>query len=60
MRRLVLPLAALAVVGIVVLGLTQTGGQKKAPDKLTLAEMQRSLQGAPAPLAAVYDKGNGP
>ena len=58
MRRLVLPLAALAVVGIVVLGLTQAGGQKKAPDKLTLAEMQRSLQGAPAPLAAVYDKGN--
>jgi thiol-disulfide isomerase/thioredoxin len=58
MRRLVLPVIALVVVGIVVLGLTQTGGQKKTPDKLTLAEMQRSLHGAPAPLAAVYRKGN--
>jgi len=58
MRRLVLPVIALVVVGIVVLGLTQTGGQKKTPDRLTLAEMQRSLQGAPAPLAAVYRRGN--
>ena len=58
MRRLVLPLIALVVVGIVVLGLTQTGGQKKTPDKLTLAEMQKSLAGAPPPLAAVYRKGN--
>ena len=58
MRRLVLPLAALVIVGIVVLGLTQTGGQSKAPDKLTLAEMQKSLQGAPPPLAAVYRQGN--
>ena len=58
MRRVLLPIAALAVVGIVVLGLTQTGGQKKGPHKLTLAEMQRSLQGAPPQLAAVYRKGN--
>ena len=47
MRRLVLPLVALVVVGIVVVGLTQAGGQKKPPDRLTLSEMQRSLQGAP-------------
>jgi cytochrome c biogenesis protein CcmG, thiol:disulfide interchange protein DsbE len=58
MRRIAIPLAALVVAGIVVLGLTQTGGQKKGPDKLSLAEMQRSLQGAPPPLAAVYRKGN--
>jgi cytochrome c biogenesis protein CcmG/thiol:disulfide interchange protein DsbE len=58
MRRRLLPLAAVVVVGIVVLGLTQTGGQKKPPDKLTLAQMQRSLQGAPPQLADVYRKGN--
>lgn len=44
--------------GIVVLGLTQTGGQKKAPDRLSLAQMQHALQGAPPQLAAVYRQGN--
>ena len=58
MRRLVLPIAAIVIVGIVVLGLTQTGGQKKSDTKLSLAEMQKSLAGAPAPLAAVYRRGN--
>jgi thiol-disulfide isomerase/thioredoxin len=58
MRRLAIPLAALVVVGIVVLGLTQTGGQKKGPQRLTLAQMRKSLQGAPPPLAAVYRRGN--
>jgi thiol-disulfide isomerase/thioredoxin len=58
MRRLVLPLIALVVVGIVVLGLTQTGGQSKPPERLTLEQMQRSLQGAPEPLAALYSKAN--
>jgi cytochrome c biogenesis protein CcmG/thiol:disulfide interchange protein DsbE len=58
MRRLAIPLAALVVVGIVVLGLTQTGGQKRGPDKLSLAEMQRALRGAPPQLATLYSKGN--
>ena len=58
MRRVVIPLAALAVAGIVVLGLTQTGGQKKAPDRLSLAQMRQALQGAPPQLAAVYRQGN--
>src|SRR5436189_6332118 len=58
MRRLVIPLAALAVIGIVVLGLTQTGGQKQTTGRLSLAEMQRTLQGAPPQLAAVYRQGN--
>ena len=58
MRRLVIPLAALVVAGIVVLGLTQTGGQKKAPDRLSLGQMRQALQGAPPQLAAVYRKGN--
>ncbi|MGG7380816.1 hypothetical protein ACQ7B2_19410, partial [Escherichia coli] len=49
---------AVVIVGIVVLGLTQTGGQKKSDTKLSLAEMQQSLKGAPAPLAAVYRRGN--
>jgi cytochrome c biogenesis protein CcmG/thiol:disulfide interchange protein DsbE len=58
MRRVAIPLAALAVAGIVVLGLTQTGGQKKGPQRLSLAQMQRALQGAPPPLAALYRRGN--
>jgi len=58
MRRFAIPLAALVVAGIVVLGLMQTGGQEKGPERLTLAEMQRALQGAPPQLAAVYSKGN--
>ena len=58
MRRLVIPLVALVVAGVVVLGLTQTGGQKKAPDRLSLAQMRQALQGAPPQLAAVYRQGN--
>jgi cytochrome c biogenesis protein CcmG, thiol:disulfide interchange protein DsbE len=58
MRRLAIPLAALVLAGIVVLGLTQTGGQKKGPDRLSLPQMQRSLQGAPPALAALYRRAN--
>jgi cytochrome c biogenesis protein CcmG, thiol:disulfide interchange protein DsbE len=58
MRRYAIPLVVLAVVAIFVIGLTQTGGQKSGPDRLTLAEMQHDLQGAPADLAAVYSRGN--
>jgi cytochrome c biogenesis protein CcmG, thiol:disulfide interchange protein DsbE len=58
MRRLAIPLAALVLVGVVVLGLSQTGGQKKAPAGLTLAQMRAALQGAPPQLAAVYRRAN--
>lgn len=58
MRRLAIPLAALAVVAIIVIGLTQTGGQKSGPDRLTLSEMQQDLQGAPPQLAALYSRAN--
>jgi thiol-disulfide isomerase/thioredoxin len=58
MRRLLIGLAALAVVGAVVLGLSQTGGQEKGPQKLSLAQMQAALKGAPPKLAAVYRQGN--
>jgi thiol-disulfide isomerase/thioredoxin len=58
MRRLAIPLAALVVVAIIVIGLTQTGGQKSGPDKLTLSEMRQDLQGAPPQLAALYRRAN--
>lgn len=58
MRRFVVPLAALAVVAIVVIGLTQTGGQTSAGSKLTLSEMRRDLRGAPPQLASLYSRGN--
>jgi thiol-disulfide isomerase/thioredoxin len=58
MRRFAIPLAALVVAGVVVLGLTQTGGQNKEPERLSLAQMQRALEGAPPPLAALYRRGN--
>jgi cytochrome c biogenesis protein CcmG/thiol:disulfide interchange protein DsbE len=54
MRRLALPLAGVVLVAIIVLGLTQAGGQKKAPSRLTLSQMHKALQGAPPELAAVY------
>jgi cytochrome c biogenesis protein CcmG/thiol:disulfide interchange protein DsbE len=58
MRRFAIPLAALAVVAIIVIGLTQTGGQKSGPDKLTLSEMRQDLRGAPPQLAALYSRAN--
>jgi thiol-disulfide isomerase/thioredoxin len=58
MRRLVIPLAAVALIGVVVLGLTQAGGNSKAPAKLTLAQMRKALEGAPPELAAVYRQEN--
>jgi thiol-disulfide isomerase/thioredoxin len=58
MRRIAIPIAALVVAGIVVLGLTQTGGQKEGLTRLSLADMRRSLDGAPPQLAAVYRRGN--
>jgi cytochrome c biogenesis protein CcmG, thiol:disulfide interchange protein DsbE len=58
MRRFALPLAVIAVAAIVVIGLTQAGGQKSGPQRLTLAQMQRDLQGAPPQLASLYSRGN--
>jgi cytochrome c biogenesis protein CcmG, thiol:disulfide interchange protein DsbE len=58
MRRIAIPLAAVALVAIVALGLSQTGGQKKEPPGLTLAQMRSALEGAAPPLAALYRQGN--
>ncbi len=57
-RRLLVPLAAVVVIAIVVLGLTQTGGQKSAPHKLSAAQQRHDLEGAPPQLAALYRHGN--
>lgn len=57
-RRLLLIVGVLAVAAIVVVGLTQTKGDNKAPEEghFDLAAAQRSLAGAPAPLAALHAK----
>lgn len=57
MRRAVTALAALALVGALVLGISQSGGGTDAtsdPRPFDLAEAQRRLAGAPAPLAALH------
>jgi len=59
MRRLVAIFAALALVALLVIGLTQAGsgdsGASSGPP-FDLAEAQRELAGAPAPLAALHDQ----
>ena len=60
MRRLLLPLALVAFAAVLVVGLVQAGGDE-APDRQqnpSLAEQQRALAGAPAPLARLYARGN--
>jgi thiol-disulfide isomerase/thioredoxin len=59
MRRLVAILAALALVALLVIGLTQAGsgdsGASSGPP-FDLAKAQRELAGAPAPLAGLHDQ----
>ena len=57
MRRLALPLAAVALVVVLVVGLLQAGGGNAEPTGPgpTLAETDRALAGAPAPLAALHE-----
>ena len=56
MRRLALPLAAVALVAVLVVGLVQAGGEDAEPagPGPTQAEASRALAGAPAPLAALH------
>jgi thiol-disulfide isomerase/thioredoxin len=56
MRRLLLLLAAVALVAVLVVGITQAqdDGAKPASPGLGKAEIDRALQGAPAPLAALH------
>jgi cytochrome c biogenesis protein CcmG, thiol:disulfide interchange protein DsbE len=57
MRRLVLLLAAIALVVVLVIGLTQAGGNsppEQAAPAFDVAQATRQLEGAPAPLSALY------
>jgi thiol-disulfide isomerase/thioredoxin len=56
MRRLILPLAAVALVAVVVIGLSQAGGDSgpPRPGGPTLADAQRRLAGAPPALADLH------
>jgi thiol-disulfide isomerase/thioredoxin len=55
-RRLLILVAAVALVAIVAVGLAQSGGNGSKDEgfSMTLAEQQRALSGAPAPLAALH------
>jgi thiol-disulfide isomerase/thioredoxin len=56
-RRAALAFAALALVAVLVIGLTQAGGKSArdtAAPAFDLAQAKRQLTGAPAPLAALY------
>ena len=61
MRRAVLPLAALALVAVLVIGLSQAGGgapREQTPTGFDLAQAKRELAGAPAPLAGLHEQSN--
>jgi cytochrome c biogenesis protein CcmG/thiol:disulfide interchange protein DsbE len=59
-RRLLYVLGAVAVVVVVIVGLSQTKTDNSAPepDRFDLAAAQRSLAGAPAPLATLHGQAN--
>ena len=61
MRRILVLLGAVALVAVVVVGLSQAGGgsEAEAPAReFDLEAAQRQLQGAPAPLAVLYAQAN--
>ena len=61
MNRALMLLAAVAVVAVVVIGLTQAGGSEspgRSGGRFDLAAAQEDLAGAPAPLAALHDQSN--
>ena len=62
-RRLLSVLGAVAIVAMVVIGLSQTKTDNGKPgraaaDSFDLAAAKRALAGAPAPLAALHDRAN--
>ena len=60
MRRLLVLLAAVALVVVVIVGLDQAGGSKSenADARFDLEAAKQQLQGAPAPLAALHEQSN--
>jgi cytochrome c biogenesis protein CcmG/thiol:disulfide interchange protein DsbE len=59
-RRILSVLGAVAVVVVVVIGLSQTNSDNSAPkpDTFDLAAARRALAGAPAPLATLHGRAN--
>lgn len=60
MRRLIVLLAAVGLVAVVVIGLSQAGGSssEEPPAQFDLEAARQQLQGAPAPLAALHEQAN--
>ena len=58
MRRLLVVLAAVALVAVVVIGLAQAGGgeEPQPAARFDLEQAKRELAGAPAPLAALHEQ----
>jgi thiol-disulfide isomerase/thioredoxin len=59
MRRLVVPLLAVGLIAVLVIGLTQAGGKNDRAatgPEFDLQAAQRKLADAPAPLAALYEQ----
>ena len=59
MRRLLVPLLGIALVVVLVIGLTQAGGESERPPAAPEFDVQAAtakLAGAPAPLASLYDQ----
>jgi cytochrome c biogenesis protein CcmG, thiol:disulfide interchange protein DsbE len=61
MNRTLIALAAVALVAVLVIGLTQAGGPDVPGQEgasFDIAEAKRDLAGAPAPLASLHDQSN--
>jgi cytochrome c biogenesis protein CcmG, thiol:disulfide interchange protein DsbE len=60
MRRILLTVGAVALVAVIVIGLTQAGGGEEAGDatKFDLPAAKEKLAGAPAPLSGLYAQAN--
>jgi cytochrome c biogenesis protein CcmG/thiol:disulfide interchange protein DsbE len=56
MRRFAAILAGLALAAVLVVGLTQAGGDSPSKQRFDLPKAQRELAGAPAPLAALHEQ----
>jgi cytochrome c biogenesis protein CcmG, thiol:disulfide interchange protein DsbE len=56
MRRFAAILAGLALAAVLVVGLTQAGGESPPKQRFDLGQAQRELAGAPAPLASLHEQ----
>jgi cytochrome c biogenesis protein CcmG, thiol:disulfide interchange protein DsbE len=56
MRRYAAILTALALIAVLVVGLRQAGGDSTPKRKFDLAQAERKLTGAPAPLASLHQQ----